>query len=891
MTIDFPAARPRAGDLMSLGYSTDATSDRPDGGGVDRSRDLICNGHLGAPDRIDAAVRRQVLRSPEAPAVVWKGRSLSYGELELRSNRLAHYLRRHGVGPDVRVAVMLQRSPSLIVALLAILKAGGAYVPLDPRYPADRLSFMLADSAASLLLVDTPQADFSFAGRVVDMRDEAVLTQSCPAQPPSQQGDGRDLAYIIYTSGSTGVPKGVMLAHSILGFIQWCAQTLMPDATARVAATSSVCFDPSVTEIFLPLCTGGCVVLKEDLLDPFTHDEAPTLLQGVPSALRELARAGAVPSSVRVLNVGGEPLSADVARELYSSTQIERLFNHYGPTEASTAATVALVDRDCWETPTIGYPVAGARIHLLTPDGIPICDEEVGEIYIGGPGVACGYWDRPHLNEERFLPDPFSGDAGARLYRTGDLARRLPNGAMEFMGRIEAQVKIRGHRVEPGEIELTLRRIAGVEEAAVVAHETPSGQSQLVAFVSGPPASEMPAVRAALARWLPSAMRPSRIVRVERFPRTLSGKIDYKALPGLIPQRSKTRTASARSGAAPAEDALETTITGIFRSLLDHPDVGPNDDFFDLGGDSLLAYRLAIEIEAAIDRPVSPVIVGQASTPRALAELIEAITEITNEHICMLSKGGGRKPIFCLPDVDGQSANFVTFAKLLEKDRPVYGLIPTLPAGASTGEVGVSDLTANYLAVLRAQQPHGPYCIAGYSFGGIAAFDLARRLETEGEEVTLILIDALVGRSCFRLPVLLRWFWRHGIAYLAQTGLRKAIETARGSRWTRWSASKDPAPAWVSERSKALAQAMIKATRRYRVTSFGGNAILLSARDRGPLGHLLDHDGQQGWRGALTGRVLIATLATGHMELMRAPWVNELVAVLQAYLGDGGGIV
>jgi len=535
---------------------------------------------------------------------------------------------------------------------------------------------MLADSAASRLLIDATQARLSFEGRVANMEDEAALTQSCPAVPPPPQGDGRDLAYIIYTSGSTGVPKGVMLAHTVLGLIDWFERVLTPEALARVAATSSICFDPSVVEIFLPLCTGGCVVLKENLLDPFAPEEAPTLLQGVASALREIARAGVIPPSVRVLHVGGEPLSADVARELYRTTSVEDIFNHYGPTEATTAATVALVERDAQDRPTIGYPVAGACIHLLTPEGKPIGDGDVGEIYIGGSGVACGYWNRPELDGERFLPDPFSGADGARMYRTGDLARRLPDGALAFLGRVEGQVKILGHRVELAEIELTLQRIAGVDDEAVLADDAPNGQTKLIAFVSGSSASDMAAVRGSLAKWLPRAMRPSKIVRVESFPRTLSGKIDYKALPGLIPRRSGKDALPARTETGIEERGLEATITRIFRELLDQSDVGPHDDFFDLGGDSLLAYRLALEIEAAIDRPVSPVVVGQASTPRALAELIDAITEIANEHICMLAKGGPDRPVFCLPDVDGQSSNFVTFAKLLEKHRPVYGLIP-----------------------------------------------------------------------------------------------------------------------------------------------------------------------------------------------------------------------
>lgn len=476
------------------------------------------------PRRLDALFAAQVRRTPDAVAVLHAGVSLSYAELDARAEQLARRLQRLGAGPGTLVGVCMRRTPQLVAALLGVLKTQAAYLPLDPAYPTERLDYMLADSGAAVLLTDAEVSRrLAFDGVVLDLR--APDAGAGPATVPLRRDAPEDLAYVLYTSGSTGRPKGVMLGHTAVNLIDWARATFVAGELARVAATTSVCFDPSVFEIFAPLCLGGTVILKPNALKPFAADEQPTLLNVVPSVLAELCRMEAVPDSVRVVNVGGEPLKAALVREVYRRTQVAALFNHYGPTEATTCATVALAARDAQADPPIGRPIAGAELWVLDARGRPAAPGAIGEIHIGGPGLALGYLNRPQLTAERFV-----ASAWGRLYRTGDLGRWAADGQLEFLGRVDDQVKIRGVRIELGEVEAALLRLAGVANAAVVARPDALGRNRLVAFLQAPPQLTLPQVRAQLKRWAPDHMLPEQLVVLDALPLTLSGKVDRSAL-------------------------------------------------------------------------------------------------------------------------------------------------------------------------------------------------------------------------------------------------------------------------------------------------------------------------------------------------------------------------
>lgn len=476
--------------------------------------------------RLEALFAAQARRTPEAVAVLHAGAALTYAGLDAQAEAIAHRLRRLGAGPGTLVGVHLRRTPQMVAALLGVLKAGAAYLPLDPSYPAERLDYMLADSGAAVLLADSDVSRLTYDGVVLDLRAPADPPPAAPLRRDAPRDLApEDLAYVLYTSGSTGRPKGVMLGHTAVNLVAWARSTFTAGELARVAATTSICFDPSVFELFAPLCTGGAVVLKANALKPFAPDERPTLLNCVPSVLAELCRMEAIPDSVRVINVGGEPLKAALAQEVYRRSRVAAVYNHYGPTEATTCATVALVAPDADADPPIGRPIAGAQLHLLDERGRPARPGQIGELHIGGPGLALGYLRRPELTAERFWHSEWG-----RLYRTGDLGRWSDDGQLEFFGRVDAQVKVRGVRVELGEIEAGLLRLAGVENAAVVARPDALGRNRLVAFLQAPPRPTLPQVRAALKAWLPEHMLPDQLVLLDALPLTLSGKVDRKAL-------------------------------------------------------------------------------------------------------------------------------------------------------------------------------------------------------------------------------------------------------------------------------------------------------------------------------------------------------------------------
>ena len=430
--------------------------------------------------RLHHPFEAQAARTPDAVALVAGEERLTYRELDLRANRLAHRLAGLGVGPEVLVGIAMRRSADLVVAILAVLKAGGAYVPLDPEYPAERLAFILEDSRAPVLLVDAGGAAGGFCPAA-----EREAIAALPDTPPRLSGPA-GLAYVIYTSGSTGRPKGVAIEHrSALLFLHWAREAFTAAELEGVLFATSICFDLSIFELFAPLSWGGKVILAEDVLALAGLPAAAevTLVNTVPSAISELVRLGVLPLSVHTVNLAGEPLSRALADRVYAEPGVERLFDLYGPSEDTTYSTFALAGRGSAGEPAIGRPLPGTRAHLLdrqlrlAPLGVP------GELCLAGDGLARGYLGRPTLTAERFIPDPFAEDPGGRLYRTGDLARWLPDGNLVYLGRIDHQVKIRGFRIELGEIEAALHAHPAVREAVVTAGAGPSGEQRLAAYV------------------------------------------------------------------------------------------------------------------------------------------------------------------------------------------------------------------------------------------------------------------------------------------------------------------------------------------------------------------------------------------------------------------------
>ncbi|MFC4590847.1 non-ribosomal peptide synthetase [Sphaerisporangium corydalis] len=617
-------------------------------GDAERDRILVewndTEGPFPAGQTIHGLVAARAEAHPDEPAVVFGDQVLTHGRLNARANRLAHHLRSRGVGPEVLVGVFLERGPDLVVTLLAILKAGGAYLPLDPEYPAERLTFMLDDAAVPLVVTQE-----SLAGRLpghvarllVDTQWPEVAT--CPATDPPPLATPRNLAYVIYTSGSTGRPKGVMIEHEgVVNYLHWCDQAYPPAGELGTLLYSPVAFDLTVTALFLPLMQGLPIAVPVPrpgesafaaAVERLLSGASVSFLKMTPSHAELLvssAQADGVKLSVRTLVLGGEELTADLARRLLAVCEPGAvIYNEYGATECSVAnvmsATVQVGD-DVTGAITVGTPITNTTAYVVDAHGLPVPVGVAGECLLGGICVARGYLNRPELTTERFVELELGGHR-RRLYRTGDLCHWLPSGELEFIGRIDTQVKLRGYRIELGEIEATLAGHPAVGAAAVTVREDTPGVQRLVAYLVPVPGAAPPGaaeLKAHAARTLPSYMIPAAFVPLSALPLTPNGKTDHKALPATGTAHDTART--------PPRTPAERLLAGIWQDVLGVTDPGAHDNFFDLGGHSLLAFKVVSRLrrELAVEVPLRALF--QAPTIAALAALLPGMGAAAQEE-------------------------------------------------------------------------------------------------------------------------------------------------------------------------------------------------------------------------------------------------------------------
>jgi amino acid adenylation domain-containing protein/non-ribosomal peptide synthase protein (TIGR01720 family) len=535
----------------------------------------------------------QVEKKPDAVALVFENQQLTYRELNCRANQLARYLQELGVTPETLVGICVERSLEMVVGLLGILKAGGAYVPLDPAYPKERLGFILEDAQVAVLLTQhsllAALPEHNAPTVFLDTNWEKIAQQS--QENPTSNVTANNLAYIIYTSGSTGRPKGVAIKHrNTVALTGSTKEILEPVDLAGVLFSTSLCFDLSVFELFVPLGLGSTVILAENALQIPTvpAGTAITLINSVPSVIAALLQANTIPASVRTINMGGEPLKNTLVQQLYQQTQVKEVFNLYGPSESTTYSTFALIAPDDQTMPPIGRPIANTQVYVLDRFLQPVPIGVTGELYIGGAGVARGYLNRPELTAERFISNPFSDDPQQRFYKTGDLVCYRPDGNLEYLGRSDDQVKIRGLRIELGEIEAVLSQHPAVREVIVTIQESPTDK-RLVAYIVPEQASQKPEsndLRQFLKAKLPEYMVPAAFVFLKAMPLTPNGKADRRALPA--PDLSNPTPAVS---IAP-RNATEEVLATIWTEVLGLKQVSIHDNFFELGGDSILSLQI-----------------------------------------------------------------------------------------------------------------------------------------------------------------------------------------------------------------------------------------------------------------------------------------------------------
>ncbi|MFE0106754.1 amino acid adenylation domain-containing protein [Streptomyces sp. NPDC059009] len=722
---------------------------------------LLAAGDGGTRDTgtalVPALIEAQAARTPSATALVTAEEDLSYAELNGRANRLARVLVAHGAAPERVVAIALPRTADLVVALLAVLKSGAAYLPLDPDHPADRTRFVLADAAPVLLLSEGTVATGLPATQVplllLDARDTVRDLETRAAGDLTDADRAAPLApahpaYVIYTSGSTGRPKGVVVEHrAVADYLSWTAGAY-PSAAGTALLHSPVTFDLTVTALYTPLVAGGRVhlaALDEEPDGAAGADGASgagtTFLKATPSHLPLLAALPEGVSPSGELLVGGEALSADALAGFRARHPGTAVVNVYGPTEATVNCTQYRIEPGARlpDGPVpIGRPFANTRAYVLDAGLRPVPAGVRGELYIAGASLARGYLGRAALTAERFVADPF-GPAGARMYRTGDLAHWNAEGRLVYAGRADGQVKLRGFRIETGEIESVLARHPGVTRAAVVLREDTPGDQRLVAYVTGDAVPAAEELRALLAGSVPDYMVPAAFVTLAALPLTHNGKLDQRALPA--PEFS-----AAGEFRAP-RTVREELLCRLFGEVLGVDRVGVDDNFFDLGGHSLLIMRLAGRIRETLGVTLTIRTMFEAPTvarlaPRLGTDTIDSI-DTALEVLLPLRAQGSLPPLFCVHPGLGVGWVYSGLVPALERDRPVYALQARGLTGTGRLPDTAEEMADDYIEQLRTVQPHGPYHLLGWSFGGLVAHLMATRLQEAGEEVALLaLLDA-----------------------------------------------------------------------------------------------------------------------------------------------------
>ncbi|MCC5869622.1 MAG: amino acid adenylation domain-containing protein [Gammaproteobacteria bacterium] len=839
------------------------------------------------PPLLDQALTAHAART----ALRFGSVSYSYRDLDAASRRVAQRLVTLGLGPGSLVGLCLPRGPGMLIAQLGALRAGVGYVPLDPCYPQSRLRFMAEDAKLSLLVV-TEASSRLWRSNIDELLldpEGAILTPL----PPTSAGGARqpgpeDPAYVIYTSGSTGQPKGVIVSHrAVCNFL--AAMAVRPGLTPddRLLAVTTLNFDIALLELLLPLHVGGCVVLasQQELADSHAlaqlmdeHDV--TCMQATPSTWRMLIESGWPGRPGLRMFVGGEPLSPALARELKARTK--EIWNMYGPTETTVWST-------CWKLPpgeieriSLGQPVANTRVHVLDRSFRRCPVGAAGEICIGGAGLANGYLARPALTAERFIPDPFGAASGERLYRTGDLGRWRNDGTLEHLGRMDSQVKLRGHRIELGEIESCLARHPAIAGTVTAALRGDTEDARLVAYIvpweALPPAAEL---RDFLRSWLPEYMLPQHFVELDAIPLLPNGKVDRAALPSATAER--VDQAQRRTSDRAPRSTLEASLLRLWRQLLGIKHIGVNDNFFDLGGHSLLLVRLARAIQQQLGHDCTLPMLFRHSTIASLAHALAQAADAERDALIALQPEGERPPVFCLCGIN----LYQELADRLGTSRPVYGVFVASelqflePDHGGTETPSIEQLASAYLTLIRHRQPTGPYHLVGFSLGGAVALQIAHLLEAQGESTGLLaLLDSNVPGPA-----------RQSLHFLARRAIRKLVRLLPGRRSGGGAAAANTpevtaalgystVEANETRRTPTAApeQPFLQALAKHQPVPYAGRAIFVEAARAGT-------QSSYGWK-ALVKTLELHTIDADHLGLLRPPGVDQIAKVLAESLAQ-----
>lgn len=694
---------------------------------------------------------KQVILDPEAVALTFGNEHLTYNELNKRANQFAHLLIERGVGPEVIVGVCLERSPELVIVLLAILKAGGTFLPLDPNWPSQRLQAMLG-CGARFAIADAKTSPLIRDAAVIIINTTDAFSGEFPVTAqvePLVTISSNTAAYILFTSGSTGLPKGVLIEHGSLS----CrcldlARRFCIKSKDLILAHTSVGFDISIVELLIPLTVGAQIILaaESERHDPKTLIQLLishhiNVLQATPSHWQALIISGYKPDDSLTAIVGGEVLTSSLATAIIATCR--RLINGYGPTEAAIYATCSEIDNP--QKIDIGRPISNTEVHVLNQDLSHCSIGVIGELHIGGAGLARGYLNDSELTAQRFIANPFSSEPNARLYKSGDLVSWNPDGNLTFHGRIDDQIKLRGFRIEPREIEIALSSHPLIDRAVIILREDIPDNPKLVAYWTGSLSDSSTslsssALRTFLSATLPEYMIPSAFVRLESFPLTFNGKIDRNALPIPNPDVANADDEH-HGGSLIPRKLLEMELLGIWREVFSNNQITIEDNFFDLGGHSLVAASIASRIEAITGRAISFSTFFKFQSIAEMAAYLRSDTDAkpASKTLVPLQMLGTVAPIFVIHGWGGMVDWHLDLARTLAPVQPIYGL---LAIGKEDGYIdphsSVEEMASHYATQIRSFQPDGPYHLLGYSAGGWYAYAVAAALLNTGGSIGFV---------------------------------------------------------------------------------------------------------------------------------------------------------
>ncbi len=843
---------------------------------------------LGVHQLIESMARQR----PESLAI-WNGdRELTYGELDRLATRLARRLGKLGVRSGDLVGLQAAPTWRTVVGMLGALKAGAAYVPIDERQPEARTDTILGECRATCVL---GQASSEWLPS--EWRSKFVALDDLESSNADERNtsfpiiSGAQLAYVIYTSGSTGAPNGVCVTHDNVVHSTRARLSYYARPVGRFLLLSPMTFDSSVAGIYWTLSSGGALVL------PHPHPEERLAHLDEEIAEREVTHVLCIPSlwksvlskpnkegwqrSLRVTILAGETCTVDVVGSHYDRCPDVGLFNEYGPTEATVWSTVQRVERKASDTfVPIGRAIPNMRAYVLDSQLQPVANGDTGELCVAGPGVSAGYLDRPELQTARFVANPHDGGKFARMYRTGDLVSRLEDGALRFHGRVDNQLKIRGQRMEPEEIESALQSHDGVREAAVAARD-----GSLVAYcVLANGALDAAVLGEHLSATLPPYMTPSRWYSVKSLPRTSHGKIDRGSLASLEVSdiQAPQPVATLRDRIDP-RDNFEFSLVRMWEALLGRSGIGVEDDFFRLGGDSLMAVELAAQVQRSIHRDFTPRDIAENTTIAKMARLLrEGKTASEWSPLVSLQPLGWRRPLFCIHPGGGNVLCYLELSRALGEDQPLYGIQAPGVDGVREPLTRVEQMASEYIGAMKAVQPEGPYSVLGWSFGGIVAYEIARQLRARGDGMDLVaLVDAgilysvLVIRQLFPSPDVPLFHLR---GYDSERLLPDFVEKASAAEIIPPGATDEQAK-WVLD----VFRANVDATIHYNADPYDGEVVLLLGADPPPSRKA---DPEREWRRLCAG-VTVERTAAEHLTILKPPHTNDLAAALQRHMCGG----